>query len=369
MFRPNYNWNNHYQYNNKRIQQNQFHFTDEERANKIRELYALNNPDIEQGDYSLLGKQKTEIINGVPSLSFFNVKKTVKVDRKHLFIGKSGSGKTTKALEVLYQLKDQLDEVYVFTGSIDGFYFWKKYIPKEYIYPGWNAKKFQNIMNSQCEEVFKLDQDPKYRPKHVLIILEDLGILSDLLNRDTYVRMFFYNGRSLFMSGFVLTQHIKDMGPKIRCNTHYIYINYLAEQTSRKAIFELWGGICESFPVFERIMNKYTQNRGCLVIDNESQSRTLNEMFYWFTVSDDEYKKLESGFSVGSPVYLATVEYMRYIKNEYYKQLGLDKSEMAKVEYENFKKRIINMSAAVKGGKDKKKKKGMISEEDEDGVI
>lgn len=294
-------------------------------VDSYRRIHARNGPDrAAAGALRRITEAEGGEADGKRDLEFFDVENIVADYRKYLFVGKSGSGKTTKAIEIMYKLRHKLHEVYVFTGSIEGKTFWSKYVPSVYVFCGYSQDKFKEIMERQAYEKDQVDRGVKKTPNRVLVIFEDLSFLGSLLTKDEYVMMFIYQGRHYFMDGFILAQYCKDFGPKIRTNLHYIFCTYIKESETRRKIYTEWGGIIKKFEEFDALLEHNTQDHRVLVIDNEEQSNRFSKNFYWFTVTEEQMEVHRRGWKVGSMNYRFNAELMLERQQRYLKDNNID---------------------------------------------
>ena len=335
-------------------------------VDSYKRIHAVNKPDSNMD--KILGRlddqqdqHYSKTAGGVEKLEleFLNVKKVIRPYRKHLFVGKSGSGKTTKAVEVLRQMRSELNEVYVFTGSIEGKMFWGKYVPSLYIFCGYDPEKFRRIMENQAEMVDKYKRGEIKKPYRILVIFEDLSFLGSLMTKDNYVMMFIYQGRHLFIDGFIIAQYCKDFGPRIRGNMHYIYCTFIKERDLRQKIYQEWGGLLKNVSDFEVLLEKYTQNHCVLVIDTEVQSTDIRQNYYWFTVSPEQLKAIDEGFEVGNRNYRFNAALALERQSRIIAECGVSEETLRKWKLQKDIEQTINMnklnpSGFKKGARGKK---------------
>lgn len=320
-------------------------------------IHALNKP------YTNLGKITERLENrdndtgntSVRSIEFefFDVRQVVKPYRKHLFVGKSGSGKSTKAVEVMRQMRHQLEEVYVFTGSIEGKLFWQKYVPPLYIFCGYNPEKLKRIMENQTEMKDLYERGKMKRQYRILIIFEDLSFLGSLMTKDPYIMMFINQGRHLYIDGFIIAQYCKDFGPKIRGNMHYIYCTFIKERDLREKIYKEWGGLLKLQQDFDYLLEKYTQHHSVLVIDTETQSTDLKQNYYWFTVSDRQMRDLDKGFCVGNNLYRFNSELALERQKKMIQECGIPEETLRKWRLNQTIQQTIDMNKYTNRGPSK----------------
>lgn len=341
----------------KRREYNWNQMRSDDPVDTFNRIHALNRPNtnLSKMRERLDGDKQHQQALGVCSMEFefFDVRRVVKPYRKHLFVGKSGSGKSTKAVEVMLQLAPDLQEVYVFTGSIEGKMFWEKYVPSLYIFCGYNPDKLRRIMENQTEMVDKWKRGEVKTQHRILIIFEDLSFLGSLMTKDPYIMMFINQGRHLYIDGFIIAQYCKDFGPKVRGNMHYIYCTFIKERDLRQKIYQEWGGLLKSLADFELLLDRYTQNHCVLVIDTETQSTDLTRNYYWFTVSEQQMQRLERGFEVGNSTYRFNAALALERQQLTIKECGITDEQLRKWRLNQTIQQTINMNRYTGKGKAK----------------
>jgi hypothetical protein len=266
--------------------------------------------------------------------------------RKHLFLGKTGSGKSCKAMELLYQLRNDLDEVYVFVGSLEGKEFWGRCVPQAFIFPGFKESKFKKIMERQIGVREDFREGKINKPSRVMVIFEDLSFLGKELTKNPYLKMFFYQGRHFYMDGIIVMQYCKD----------YVYCTNLKTREVRVKIWELWMG-CVTFEEFVMLLQLYTSHHRMLVFDNLTQDGDLLGTFYWFHVSASQMEVHKNGFTVGNVHYLYNASIIDEKQRQIMKHCNISTDELKRYRRQRIMEDMISLTQ-FEGGSGAAKRRG-----------
>lgn len=72
-------------------------------------------------------------------------------------------------------------------------------------------------------------------------------------------------------------------------NIDYTFIFRENNVNQRKILYEKYASIFPSFQLFCEVLDHYTENHTCVVIDNTSQSNKLEDRVFWYKASYDKY--------------------------------------------------------------------------------
>ena len=77
-------------------------------------------------------------------------------------------------------------------------------------------------------------------------------------------------------------QYSLGIPPSLRCNIDYVFIFKENIESARKRLYEHYCSMLASFEIFCQVMNQYTKDYDCLVIDNTTRSTKFEDMVYWY---------------------------------------------------------------------------------------
>lgn len=195
-----------------------------------------------------------------------------------VFLGKRRTGKSIGVKNVCCHLKDQISHCIVIsqTEKVNGFY--SEFIPKTFIYNRYNPFILQRLFEYQ-EDQMKLKEAGKIKEvPYILVVLDDL-ISDPRLRNDEMLIKAFVEGRHFKLVVLMTTQYPKAINPRVRGNIDFAVIFRNISSMQRKALWEDYGGSVE-FRRFEKIMDDSTDGYGCLVVDNRTNSKNPQEVFF-----------------------------------------------------------------------------------------
>jgi hypothetical protein len=94
-----------------------------------------------------------------------------------------------------------------------------------------------------------------------------------------------------------------DVQPAMRSNADYIILTKEKSGVLREKIYKNWGSCLSNLRVFSHVMDKATQDFGCLIIDNKNNSSSrISDSIARFK---GDYELAESPFRMGSAPFWA----------------------------------------------------------------
>ena len=199
---------------------------------------------------------------------------TIDDTRICLIIGKRGTGKTILAKDLLYH-KRTLAAGICCSGTEDGNCWYQKFIPDSFVYNEFDKLAVERLVSRQRDLRKKGVTDP------VFLILDDCMYDKRIL-REKVIRNLFYNGRHWGIFTLLTAQYMLDLGPDLRTNVDYVFIMREPLRANREKLWKAFGGIFPTFDQFNAVLDHTTENFGCLVINNMSQSNRIEDVAFWF---------------------------------------------------------------------------------------
>ena len=203
---------------------------------------------------------------------------TLTAESTIVFIGKRRTGKSIGVKNVAKHLKDQVAHCIVIsqTEKVNGFY--EEFIPNTFIYSKYDPYILWKLFKYQ-EDRMRLKESGKIKEvEYVLLILDDL-ISDPRLRNDEMLIKAFVEGRHFRIVVLMTTQYPKAINPRVRGNIDFavLFRNISAKQ--REALWEDYGG-CVEKKTFEKLMDDATDEFGCMVVDNRTNSKRPEEVFF-----------------------------------------------------------------------------------------
>lgn len=227
----------------------------------------------------------------------FDMKK-IPQDAVCVFIGRRRTGKSTLVRDLLFHHQNlPLGTVISGTEESNGAY--GKMIPPIFIHGEYNPMILENYVKRQKQIMKKIQEDigqgivSKKDPRSFLIL--DDCMYDDSWTHDKNIRYLFMNGRWLKVFFIITMQYPLGIQPALRTNVDYVFILREPYLTNRKRIFDNYGSAFPSFEFFCQMMDQCTENFGCIVIDNTSQSSKLEDTVYWYKA------EVHPDFKIGAP--------------------------------------------------------------------
>lgn len=211
-----------------------------------------------------------------------------------LVYGKRRSGKSVLVRDLMYAHKD-IPRGIVISQSEASSPFYQKFIPKSYIFDSYKTEILHRLFIGQ-ETLVEREGGPK-ESNNFFIIMDD--VLSDvqMWKRDNTLRKCMFNGRHINLMLVVVMQYCLALPPDMRCNFDYIFIFKDIIPANRKRLYEHFAGIVPTRAIFDKLMDKVTNDHGCLIIDMTGNSNSWLDCVFWYKA------KLRDKFSVGCDEY------------------------------------------------------------------
>lgn len=217
----------------------------------------------------------------------------MKQDCVAVFIGKRRSGKSFCLKDILSYHTSFPCGVIISPTEVSNQFF-QKFVPNILIYEEYKAEIIQRFLdrqikvtkqrNEEIKKYGKSDIDPR-----AFIILDDC-LYDKSWQTDKNIRSIMMNGRHYSILTIITSQAPLGINPALRSQIDYVFIfknNIIKE---REKIYNHYAGICNSFEVFNKIMDNTTANFEVMVIDNTTQENSITEQIKWYKAVDKNFK-------------------------------------------------------------------------------
>jgi hypothetical protein len=212
----------------------------------------------------------------------------VDFNRKCVFIGKTGTGKSILVRDLLFNLKDKLPVGQVISSTEFASPFYSKFIPKIVIHEEYDTLKIKKMVDRQKKTVKRFSEtDPR---AGCFLILDDC--LHDAKwKKDKNILNIFFNGRHYALLFILAVQYPMGISPELRTNIDYTFILRENIQANRKRLYENYAGMFKTFDEFCQTLDKLTENYGCMVINNRTHSNKLeDQVFHYKAEMHEDFK-------------------------------------------------------------------------------
>lgn len=191
-----------------------------------------------------------------------------------MFIGNRDKGKYLLVDDFIYNKPTPLT---IISGTEYGNTFYSKKFPKLTIYNELDSSLLKNCLNCEISNEKQYDGNDNHDLRK-LIILDDC-LYDNSWSRDETIRTLFSNSSVRL---FITMQYPLDTPPDLRINIDYIVILRNNYKEHKKRIYENYATMFQSFEHFCQVMDKYTEDYGCLIINNNSKSNELKDKIFWY---------------------------------------------------------------------------------------
>jgi hypothetical protein len=207
----------------------------------------------------------------------------IKSNGSLIVIGKRNTGKSFLVSDILYNHRDiPFGTIISDTESSTKFYEDIVHVHNEF-----SGQIIENVVKRQ-KLVLK---HGKYDPRAFLVL--DNCLLEQSWTKDQNIRFIFLNGRQIKIL-FIVAIPYTSIPPLLRTNVDFVFILREDLVNNRKMLYEKFAGMIPSFEMFCELMDRYTTNYDCLVINNTSHSNKLQDLMFWYKAESHNSFKMEA---------------------------------------------------------------------------
>ena len=205
---------------------------------------------------------------------------TLKPYRIIIMIGKRGTGKSTLIADILYHISQKVDFGVAMTPTEESCSMFREHMPESWIYNTFAANKLEQMLQLQR------DLGKKNKIRHLFVVMDDCMYDKKIL-RGLCMRDLFMNGRHLKVTFLNAMQYIMDMGPDLRTQVDYVFALRENIISNKSKLHKYFFGMFDKYEDFSRVMDRCTENHGCLVLDNTAKTNNLEDCLFWYRASID----------------------------------------------------------------------------------
>lgn len=201
---------------------------------------------------------------------------SIKVGRRILMIGRSGSGKSSLVEDIVECIRDRYQYMIGYTPTKDSVNMFRKMMPDSVIHDtGFDREHFASMIESLNE----LDDQGKKR--NLLILLDDCMYDPTIL-KSPEMNKACMNGRHWGCGMINCVQYLMAIPPAIREQQDYVFALGNKTHSIKKKLHEYFFGVFPTLKSFIKVFDWATKDFGCLVIDNTIQSSNIEETIFWY---------------------------------------------------------------------------------------
>lgn len=210
-----------------------------------------------------------------------------------LIIGKKHTGKTVLLEDLVYHQRD-IPIYTVMSETEEANHIYRHHHHELMIHSKFNGEIIDKLIQKQRQKIIECDRrgiDPASRPEMGMgLILDDCGYDKKIFKKEN-MRQIFMNGRHWKITCLITLQYMMDIPPELRANADYVFV---LRNSIRKEQYKLWEhffGIFPHFKEFQQVLEKMTNDYGCLVLDQTSKSTNItDQVFYYKATPGRQYK-------------------------------------------------------------------------------
>jgi len=192
-----------------------------------------------------------------------------------LFLGKRNTGKSFLLKDILYHSRRLYPAGNVISETDHLTHHYDEFIPGMLIHRSYDPTILDNLFTRQEKARKEGWQHPG-----AFLVMDDCFADKKWVS-DPMIRKVFLEGRHFLLFFALATQEVLGLPPSLRLQTDYVFIlrNNILEE--RRKLHKHYCGMMD-FETFESVMQSCTENYGCLVVDNLTQSNKLEDQIFYY---------------------------------------------------------------------------------------
>ena len=192
-----------------------------------------------------------------------------------LFLGKRNTGKSFLLKDILYHSRRIYPAGNVISETDHLTHHYDDFIPGMLIHRSYDPSILDNLFTRQEKARKEGWQHPG-----AFLVMDDC-FADKKWQSDPMIRKVFLEGRHFLLFFALATQEVLGLPPALRLQTDYVFIlrNNILEE--RRKLHKHYCGMMD-FETFESVMQSCTENYGCLVVDNLTQSNKLEDQIFYY---------------------------------------------------------------------------------------
>ena len=219
---------------------------------------------------------------------------TLKPNRKMLFVGRSGGGKSVAMRNLLYEIRSNVDLAIMFTPTETTKQDFLSMVPASCLYDTLDLSVVDRALTIQKE----LGERGKERS--VLLCADDCAFDKSIWRSST-VRALFMNARHHRISVCVSAQYLMDFEPSLRSNVDYLFCTAENIHQNKKRLWQAFFGVFKTYNEFDQVFTACTRDFSVCVLDQTQPSATIANSVYWWKASPTL-----PPFRLGRPIFFSS---------------------------------------------------------------
>jgi hypothetical protein len=232
---------------------------------------------------SLTDAEKINNYPVVPKLEMYDVKDEKNKLPDGFFVICEGSrrvGKSVFLKYLLYHYRDKFDLAIVMSETPHNG-FWQPMVSNQMVHTGWNPLLVEKLLSDQMTEREKEKHQHGYKPRKVLLILDDIVGDRNHIHEDQVLNRLAVQGRHYLISVCLTTQEPHAIGTSLRNNCDLVVIFQQKSERAKKSVCNdfLCKNIQEEWIARELLKNN-THNHDCIIVKMYELKPGVIESYY-----------------------------------------------------------------------------------------
>lgn len=214
-----------------------------------------------------------------------------------VIIGEPKAGKSFLIRDLLWYNREHFKYVCAISPA-EQIAFYHKMMPHVRLcneYYDAHAETFMHAQNTLARKQPILESGKQKSVPDAAYILDDAIHSSDVWKRSRILATLFMNARCMRIGTFFAITYPYKIRPEFACNIDYTFIFHTASVDTRLHLYKRYCPMIPSFYIFNQLMDDYTKDYGCLVINRCVASWKWQDMVLWYR------GEVREDFTIGIP--------------------------------------------------------------------
>lgn len=210
--------------------------------------------------------------------------------------GKTNSGKSTQARDILKDKRDMFASCYAISETEHLNKTFGNHMPKNLIDKNFSESKMEKVVNFQAKLWLKSKGTAR-----MVILMDDC--MSDKKFLSTPIlRRLFQQSRHYGILFIICTQYYMDIPKGLRSQVEYVSFGSENNVEIRRTMYKHLFGFFPNFREFDAVYKKYTSDFNVIFIKGNGKSYEIKEnMFFYKSKSYDKQGEYKHEFVIGGP--------------------------------------------------------------------
>jgi hypothetical protein len=200
-----------------------------------------------------------------------------------LIISPPGSGKTSFVENVCYYTKHLYPVGRCFMGTETGYERFSGIFHPLYVSNGY--EEADEIKMIRRQRLCALENGQKHPSNYSITVIDDPQD-KKILRTNVTKGLFKLGSQHWHELVLIGMQHLHDPAPDVRDCVSYVAFGRNPDVSQRKKMYEMAGGICGHFDVFNDLMDQLTGDFSFLIIKKRTQSNDIEDCVFYYQVKD-----------------------------------------------------------------------------------